>query len=530
MTNYAAVPQELRDIKQWVAWKREKRTGSDKPTKVPYVAEKRKGRKAKSTDPSTWRSFDAAREAAEAWGDGVGFVFSEDGPYAGVDLDNVRDPQTGAVEPWAQELIEKFDSYTELSQSGTGFHILVRGRLHVDTGTRKRSPFGDGEIEIYDRARYFATTGDMFEGHDGIEDREEALRRLYDEVKQGGRGSSALASAVLTADLILDPKAEPPDRFLVDVEASRKLRETFSYGRKKDLGEDPSAFDFSLALQLLERGYSDQEIADTIITFRRRHKLKWPDKALRPDYIPRTLARAREAEQGAGQLAKLPFPLERRIQYGKENARYELVLEDGERIVIPDTETMMSGRRMRGRLAECGYVLSPAAVKAWDRIVDAMIAKTTTEEVDRDSEVWFEYVDDYLAKYSVRWVDDELGDPRRPCYTRDGLVYIRSTHFAESLIQRWRGTSIGFHSFTPTKCGLALAGLGFKNEKRALFNIWRSPAGFARERVEAHLRWEEERVRHDEALAERSRIHIPPSKKPRRALRAGRRRAGRKKL
>ena len=188
MTEYAVVPQELQDIKQWVVWRLEQRKGADKPTKVPYVASKRKGRYAKSTDPSTWRSFDLATQvAAEKWNNGIGFVFSEDGLHAGIDLDNVRDPETGAVESWAQELIEKFDSYTELSQSGTGFHILVRGRLHVDTGTKKPSPFGFGEIEIYDRARYFVVTGDVFEGRDTIEDCEEDLRRLYDEGETGRR-------------------------------------------------------------------------------------------------------------------------------------------------------------------------------------------------------------------------------------------------------------------------------------------------------------------------------------------------------
>src|SRR5207244_12523629 len=58
---------------------------------------------------------------------GVGFVFSSDDPYTGVDLDKCRNPETGQIEEWAQGIIEQLDSYTESSQSGTG----VRSEEHT---------------------------------------------------------------------------------------------------------------------------------------------------------------------------------------------------------------------------------------------------------------------------------------------------------------------------------------------------------------------------------------------------------------
>ena len=81
----------------------------------------------------------------------------------GVDLDHVRDPHTGAIIPWAKRVISALNSYTELSPSGTGYHIFFlgakpRGRCNLrftDDGTA---------FEIYDRGRFFTVTGQHVEG------------------------------------------------------------------------------------------------------------------------------------------------------------------------------------------------------------------------------------------------------------------------------------------------------------------------------------------------------------------------------
>ena len=83
--NAERIPTELRARRQWLCWRREQRGG--KQTKVPV--DSRTGALASSTDPSTWSSFDDAQAAAEHFGcDGVGFVFSETDPFAGIDLDD----------------------------------------------------------------------------------------------------------------------------------------------------------------------------------------------------------------------------------------------------------------------------------------------------------------------------------------------------------------------------------------------------------------------------------------------------------
>ncbi len=141
------IPEELRRRPQWIVWKLEERDGE--PTKIPYIAGG-VGR-AKSTDMLTWRSFEEAVQALESGRyDGVGFVFCSGDPFAGVDLDKCRNPHTGELEEWAAEIVEAFGGYAEASPSGTGVHIIVRGKAP----NKKR-----GRVEAYSSERYFTMTG-----------------------------------------------------------------------------------------------------------------------------------------------------------------------------------------------------------------------------------------------------------------------------------------------------------------------------------------------------------------------------------
>jgi putative DNA primase/helicase len=145
--NLDCFPEELRQRHQWVVWKLEERDG--KPTKVPYIAGG--SGKASSTDSLTWRSFEEAVQALETGRyNGIGFVFSSGDPFAGVDLDDCRDPETGELEEWAAKIVEAFGSYAEVSQSGTGVHIIVMGKAP----NKKR-----GKVEAYSSERYFTMTG-----------------------------------------------------------------------------------------------------------------------------------------------------------------------------------------------------------------------------------------------------------------------------------------------------------------------------------------------------------------------------------
>lgn len=169
-----SIPRELRDRAQWVCWRAE--TRGNKPTKIPYGTD---GKCAKSNDPSTWDTFEAAAECSWSYS-GIGFVFSQSDPYCGIDLDGCRDSETGTVQPWAREIIERFNSYCEVSPSETGVKIFCRGKwrntskhevkLNVPKTTEK-----DPAIEGYDQCRYFATTGKIVDGLNELRDAQDAI-------------------------------------------------------------------------------------------------------------------------------------------------------------------------------------------------------------------------------------------------------------------------------------------------------------------------------------------------------------------
>jgi putative DNA primase/helicase len=119
---------------------------------VPHSA--RTGRKASSTDLLTWGTFEKALEAYEnGQCDGVGFVFSSADPYTGIDLDNCVGGD-GEMALWALEIARYFDSYTELSATGTGLHVIVRGEV----ANRRK-----GDVEVYSSKRFFTVTGHVVE-------------------------------------------------------------------------------------------------------------------------------------------------------------------------------------------------------------------------------------------------------------------------------------------------------------------------------------------------------------------------------
>jgi len=146
------IPGDLRERDQWILWGAEERDG--RVTKVPKQPN---GSFAKTTDPDTWSPFPLVREVYESQGsDGVGFVFCEEDPFVGIDVDDCF--EAGGLTDGAWGVVEHVDSYVEISPSGGGLHIICRGSV-PDFGNRTGEVPGMKELEIYGSARYFTVTG-----------------------------------------------------------------------------------------------------------------------------------------------------------------------------------------------------------------------------------------------------------------------------------------------------------------------------------------------------------------------------------
>ena len=139
---YDNIPQELRMLNQWVC--------ANENSKVPMQANR--PYPASSTNPATWASFEDALWAVEnGYYDYIGFVFNDNG-IVGIDLDDAV--EYGLTSPLATEIIDLCSSYTEISKSGTGIHILVEGDIPFKG---KNNLAG---VEMYKTARFFIMTGE----------------------------------------------------------------------------------------------------------------------------------------------------------------------------------------------------------------------------------------------------------------------------------------------------------------------------------------------------------------------------------
>lgn len=168
--NFDNIPTELKELKQWVCW------GVDKTKlKMPYNPQNLQP--AKAGVPETWGSFEqAVKRVQEGKAQGVGFEFNNNG-YYGIDLDKVIIKQNDSVRLTvdAQTIVAGLNSYTETSLSGTGLHIIIKASDIQLEANRK------GFIEIYNHARYFTFTGDIYGKPKPIQERSEALKRIYSQ-------------------------------------------------------------------------------------------------------------------------------------------------------------------------------------------------------------------------------------------------------------------------------------------------------------------------------------------------------------
>jgi primase-polymerase (primpol)-like protein len=278
--NPAGIPRCLQERPQWVAWRYQWRDGW---TKIPI--DPKTGHNAEANEPATWGTFEQALDyhrANPTTTAGIGYEFSADDPYCGIDLDDAIDQATGEVYPWARPVVAVLATCTETSPSGTGVKLICEA---AKPDERCKTTHNGHKIEVYEHGRFFALTGQRPRWYPaGVEARHEELEYGYNRVF--GDGESPLVLKVRGGrdeDLIWQAaEAANGDKFLRLWLGDTSLHH----------GDDSSA---DLALCSLLAFWCGRNSAERIDRLFRRSGLmrgKWDEKRGKQTYGAITIAKA----------------------------------------------------------------------------------------------------------------------------------------------------------------------------------------------------------------------------------------------
>ena len=276
----ANLPEYLKTSGRFTLWRLEVPKGGEKPTKVPYDAE---GFMTDVNRPGAGTSFDDALVAYSRGGfNGIGLILSKELGVTVLDIDGCRNPDTGVLDPLAEDVIEKLDGHTEVSQSGTGVHVYMLGSLESDPGEQLRSRVrGKLNLEIYDEKRYMVVTG-------------QAIRRPG-ELTEGGEVLADFHRTEFTTrskqnEAVDQPKTRKMSDEEVLIRARDRGEDRFDRLWSGDIGEfgNPSSADQSL-VNMLVFWTQDEDQIDRLFQRSGLARDKWLN---REDYRRRTIATA----------------------------------------------------------------------------------------------------------------------------------------------------------------------------------------------------------------------------------------------
>ena len=158
--NVDGIPQALRTKARWILWRLEEVDG--KLTKVPYIVHPTNANKANVTDGVNWSSFDRALECLGSNPHnmtGIGYCLADDDNKVFFDFDHCISDD-GVIDEQVDTLVKELNSYTEVSQSGRGLHVIVGSSAPTfDVRNKVKNHHSNIDYETYYDGRYIAITG-----------------------------------------------------------------------------------------------------------------------------------------------------------------------------------------------------------------------------------------------------------------------------------------------------------------------------------------------------------------------------------
>lgn len=302
------IVKNLRSHNQWACWEADASGNeADSSHKAPRQPD---ATFARVNDPSTYSTFDQALEAIQPGGScqggGVGFIVTAGDPFVFIDLDHVRDPSSGVIQEEALEIAKALDTLAEVSPSGTGLHLIGKGRKPSGWGN---GPYQlvqgkPGTIEVYDGhavvgsassgSKFLRLTGDYIDISSRIiREFGEAFEKILQQYIPRKEGHS-IATMDATSPSVEIPSYLPaPDEIRCEIMTSddEKTIRLMS-GDTSDYDGDDSRADCALCVKLAYWCCGCPTLIDRVFRTSGLYRPKWDELRGENTYGQLTVSRA----------------------------------------------------------------------------------------------------------------------------------------------------------------------------------------------------------------------------------------------
>jgi len=273
------IPDDLAELDHWILWTFEEKRNQDKEivvdengeiqyTKVPKQPN---GSNANSTNLNTWNTLEAVEEALKSSPeqfDGIGFVFTDSG-IVGIDIDNkdeelqeyLSNDEVDLDTNTVADFIETTKSYAEVSPSGNGIHIYMKG-------SKPEGKSKNGNFEMYDTKRFFTVTGNRISERKQLADNEElnVLPYLHDKyINKNDDKNPVIDVQQVIENAGNGLSDEDIIQKIIGSKQREKFMKLFTHG---DVSDYPSRSDADYALISILRWWTNNDIEQIDRIFR----------------------------------------------------------------------------------------------------------------------------------------------------------------------------------------------------------------------------------------------------------------------
>lgn len=288
--NYNTIPEILKQLPNWVA----------RVDKFPV--DPNTGLNADCNYPQTWGTFEQAvcfvgqPDIMNNICDGIGIELNA--PYCGIDIDDCRDTETGELTREALDIIRTMDSYTEISPSGTGVHILYMNDGNKYPERRKKKYIDETQqLEMYQTGRYFTVTGNVLDGYNTFAERAAAADQVYKTYMEDSEPEQTAPQSRKKTPFLPSYSTTLSDNEIIEKAAAAKNGAKFSAlwnGDTSAYNNDDSRADLALCNTLAYWTCRDSSAIDRLFRQSALMRPKWDEKRGAQTYGQITINKAIE--------------------------------------------------------------------------------------------------------------------------------------------------------------------------------------------------------------------------------------------